>query len=1763
MSSTTNSYFVNVDSYYRDNAKYPNPTDFGINFASFEGTGTFVQGDPLNANSFFQQASIDPDYLDNELSFLNATITNSFRTSEHLYVAGVFDYTKDFIISYDNTNTLFIQTGTNLTGGSNVFGISKVYMFVPFLSKLSYTPSTVSNPYALDWIFYLRPSNSYNFNNKSTKCTFQLTAKEDIYCLFDFSMRNFDFVIYKNGIANLIGQATNPSVPTNLPADSLFAFELGTISNCLVYIDKSGNVGTVNGHSYGYHIFTSNFNLFQTQTNGSFSLETDNGDNAYVSLNVNNFINRTIKTDNIGITFFDGIPLPPAANNEATGYVFNNSTGPVYYGMTNISFAETVTSSNTGPIKVYFTLDDPAKPYLETKFSLPFGTRNGFLYNFWGFQGPDLVPPATKQFFMCSTNDGFTSTSGITGGTGTYIFEIDKSTYNMTLQAVIPTTGSSNMGQCSTGGITYIFNKNPYNYLEVFTFDTITYALTKIGDIQTPSLWPFFSYPTFDVRGSQIWNYWLDGGIGFVPQTYYSQNQTAIWILCFDTSINSFTYLNYIVIPMSIGYGFRVDARLDGKKYLIFSSVTAQQLLYYDVTNPYLVTKAGSCFISASLRTFNLITRIVGSAVKYYLSIQYAGGDRVNNLFDVTDPSNIIPVGAIGELQSLVLPYENQEFTPPYRNGQEVYVDAFGATQFYPGLTGAICDHQCIVQSQLKNVTVESIHYNQNLQATFATPVGATRAQCFNQNDVQYLVYASFAQLSIYDISSIRGVQFITALPLGLPATTMYDFKTISYNGSQYFFIAALGYIFGFILLPNFAGIVPVGLYSAAQAFAELQVYTYNNQLFFLATTYGSCRIYKFSVSPAITFQQFVTMVPGLIPNISPTIVFAQNNRIYTRATVTNFTSNADINYYWELTNFGITLATVFIAYPGPFPRSSSKYTDPRDQQTYISGFVNVAIGAFDINFNDVTGVPIGNLLFANFQTINFSVGLNAFTNFFYTDRPYLISNKYGGPGTKGDYLSCFDLTYLSYDVQVMDLSIAAAGTGPYPAYVIDMNISQLGSKVTCVNVLSNGFTYLYDMSNPSYAGKYQTLTPITSVATNPSFSLGSSFISKLDPEGNQLWISRLSNYQTGSNRASELINNSNMKISKDNLTLYVCGGWTNQIQAFPPNSTGPNCRITSYDSKYNGFVASLNTIDGVWNWILPIQGANNDYVQRLEYASNLNTIGLVGYTTSDNLIIYQRQLAGNLNNPTIPQLNIVGSTNNTNSFVLYFNSAGTLNWHANIYSNVSTTTVNMLDIGYDNGVFVVSGLTNSSLVECTDSTLANVQDLYTKCQSTNQYAIINYYFNTSGVYLRSQYIQLPFIAIGNITDSKIYSSQNLTTFCPTFSLALDSVLEFYNKDGTLAELHTGPSNSLVSYVVDYKNESRYFDQNVYYSNIRLANPPPPYAFTGGEYINYSLYVLGVPDDKVLNKSFSVRNNEVAGTGDYRIILNNSIDTAKIVRLFPEVNSITGSNEFYSVNLSSSPLLSIITYNIASQPTINNTITILSGLSANSLSSSTTYYVTFPKGGDIVSLQVLSFTVDVNGNYVFTLQDVNDLRVSPLGPFYGPYLYLTQFNQNIFYTLQFFPSNITTPVFFFVQLDSLVIPNRPLRQSANADERFLTDMPYIYLALYTVNDQDIDDKDIVNIVFDNNPNRERIAIFQLNTVNAGDTTNFVTYNTTVRPKIKFVPNFNTLRIKLIDRYGNIILFDNTPYKPSDARFTGGVVSPKLMNMTIRFFLQKI
>ena len=450
--------------------------------------------------------------------------------------------------------------------------------------------------------------------------------------------------------------------------------------------------------------------------------------------------------------------------------------------------------------------------------------------------------------------------------------------------------------------------------------------------------------------------------------------------------------------------------------------------------------------------------------------------------------------------------------------------------------------------------------------------------------------------------------------------------------------------------------------------------------------------------------------------------------------------------------------------------------------------------------------------------------------------------------------------------------------------------------------------------------------------------------------------------------------------------------------------------------------------------------------------------------------------------------------------------------------------------------------------------------------QTLNRNSLIVYYFDLQGIYNKSQLIKLPSDTYAIINDVKLYKGLNQDFICPTIKYNTDTETTIYNKDGSLAKTFTGAINRTVSYVIDYKHNSYFIDPftGIEYSIIRYSVPPSYPFTTSTDYAYYNLYIKGIAEDLILNKNFSVRSTILTSSQEdtkYEVVLNSKVDTSKLIRIFEEVNGNPESLFYYVTNLSPSSLQTIFEYNKDDQPTINNTITTISFSQEINLSNS--YYITFPKGNEIVSIPILSITKNQIGQYVFQLEDVNSLRVPPSNNFYGPYLYLTTLNENIYYNLQFFPGSINLPVFYTIELNGVVIPNRRLRENPLKNVRTLNDLPYIYLAIYSVNSEDVNDKDVVNIVYDNNPNRDRVAIFQLFTTEASLNSNYVTYTTKMKPRIKFQSQYRTLRIQLLDRFGTVLLFDNTPYKPDDQVYEGSVVPEELMNCSVQFLLTKI
>ena len=143
LSSLNTTYYVDINSQYRDLERYQNPADFAVTFKTFTGTGEYSQGLPLNAESFFQLSSIDPDFRDADLEVYGGAISQVKRFGDStIFCCGW---------AYNGTPGLSFFYRENYIPYSNILPNTAS----PWIAKIStiFTNGEISG-YSVDWIVY-------------------------------------------------------------------------------------------------------------------------------------------------------------------------------------------------------------------------------------------------------------------------------------------------------------------------------------------------------------------------------------------------------------------------------------------------------------------------------------------------------------------------------------------------------------------------------------------------------------------------------------------------------------------------------------------------------------------------------------------------------------------------------------------------------------------------------------------------------------------------------------------------------------------------------------------------------------------------------------------------------------------------------------------------------------------------------------------------------------------------------------------------------------------------------------------------------------------------------------------------------------------------------------------------------------------------------------------------------------------------------------------------------------------------------------------------------------------------------------------------------------------------------------------------------------------------------------------------------------------------------------------------------------------------
>lgn len=866
------------------------------------------------------------------------------------------------------------------------------------------------------------------------------------------------------------------------------------------------------------------------------------------------------------------------------------------------------------------------------------------------------------------------------------------------------------------------------------------------------------------------------------------------------------------------------------------------------------------------------------------------------------------------------------------------------------------------------------------------------------------------------------------------------------------------------------------------------------------------------------------------------------------------------------------TIYLIYVNNPGGFQSVVFNITNP---------FVPIRLPSIDAGYNgryildgsDVNASLIGN-------NVGSTVFVHPLTNKIYSLQ--MNNNLYTGAWST--FLTYKDYTNLNSvpGSTLINLNFYKEGTSyDYSSFFVpDIRSTVWNQKVwgmfmlystgtTNIQSTTSSATFFLDVSSPEYTFQnYKNDNSLSSIFTTTTYTgvsgIGTSMVTKLNNYGSSDWLSYMGGDGiSGNNMWSMNVVSSNIEIDDTLRNLYIAGSWKNKIQNYTSNRLMMNQIISSVtDTSINSYILKMNVNTGEFVWTTPTFGSNDDYFERLQYiSSTYKGIGVVSHFSSPSMLIYEPQTSksgGSFTNPVNTILNI-GNSSTVTSAIFVINESGLLQWYSKIYSTEQNRDTYLYDLSVDGGQINCIGFSNANILRCTDSTLKNVQNTYSTIDPITQRYVIVYSYDLNGNYLKSQKVEFDTNINVSVQDIKTFSSLNrIVFFANCRSNTSGQYIYTYNKDGTIAStVGEVDENKNLTYIFTYKYDSSFTDTNgKKYSQVKMNT------LTLQDFTNYKLFIQGgvqvndlnnitsttLNTETILNNNFSIRASTGSGTGAM-ITLNSLVDTSKIVRYNLPIN-----NNYWKGSISPTSLFGSFSFNTGSSTT-SLTVSEFFCNTPTIVSSTGTYYIFYSvTGGSFQRIEVSSISLYRN---IYTINLTQPI-VNTITPGFS---YLATINKNADYTLQFYPGSLTAPVYFNVVLNSITIPNRPVKSYDYSGVRYLSDFPYIYLALINADDNDSIDPNIFNNFYTNNIDKSKAAIFTLpsNTLVGGS--NFAVLTTSYVPKLKFSPGFYNIRIILYDPDGNIILYDNTPTLSSDSSFTGGTVPDKLIRIILSLTLK--
>jgi hypothetical protein len=1767
MSSNT-TYYVDISSEYRDLEKYPNPADFGITFQTFSETGYFPQGLPLSPSGFFQQTSIDPDFIEAGLSFVNIEyITLYKRINNSLFISGIYNNVNSTgsYITYNDTNIFNLYViGDNSTGA---------YTNAPFLLRIDKTENAI--PYTVKW--QILPIQKNIYVSSSDGCNFSITQDNNIY--YSFCYDNVFNLCLKNEngeILTLIPNIQQPygdDVPSYLP--TLFTFLL----------NFDGNLGLYNGRNWGYHVVSDKINGMKSIVNPV----VDNGKNLYQVVDDIPSNYTTTLTSNLGEgNDYNNQNYTLYPRNIYTYTGINQNIVLYYVNLTNYENS-IPTNAMTGTF--YVNTDSfTGTNKISTDYLVRPSNISQLGYADFCETSTDLYAVVNYFTEYTGTNPGDQATGGIKNpDLPIQYYKYDKtgSTFNL-------------MDSTSVGS----YNGYMYPHSISYNDNIYTFGRASFTGTETSSNLYVYKFNTTTNTVSKVATIGFTGSMQSNSKIYAMSSGTNIYVTCNDydafnisndTITNGYVYnfnpsTNSIVAystfqALASSTTFMTSLIKEDKKYILVSYSSNPDTDFYDVTD----------FSNVSA---NYFTSFISSAIPVPIKYNQAGitnyfllstNPSLNNiLFNINDLSN--PIQMITPIGTNYYVYANSN---GYLYSYQTYIFGGGIFRYVSGdINNGDSGFFPFIEKAFTTSSIDSIHYSENTSHTQQVQTGSSCIVTFfnpytNKN---FLSTISDEYINFYEV--FESVDLVLSLSENIGLSSIPTvFKTFEFDNKQWFFIcySTLCNVYTIDLTTSLSLTFLETINPADGNILDIQIYNKEGVLNTILFTDGSSNMYFYEYVSNFTLITTYDYSFGSYGLYSSSFYYFDNiNSSYNLLIFTSI-SLGQTNLYSQVLditdpiNVSIFAGEELVGASAPPSYKAIKTLNYSTFKYFLGYFANIN-NPNDSSVASTTDYSIqlfgsSSIITAyNMNDYNGTYCINAFVK---NDKIYVLTNR-SDKGNPTEYLTC----YVNSDPNPIRFAAEAVFyyTVILEAAMIDLNIVEIGNKVISISLLSNNNVYLYDMTDPEFAGQSQERTISqfknysgTGFFSN-NFSYEASFIHQIKNSGEPRWatfagstVDQLENLGFNDNNTSGFLLRTtitDLQIDSTQQNLYLCGYFNNQIQYFNYTSTGyyQTQKILNVNNNLykDSFTQRITLLTGNSVWLIPYFGEEQEIINSLGYSSSDNTILVSGYSDSNVFTIYNPQSAGTLSNPTNIQKNITTISNNS-GFISKFNSSGILQYNNLIYSEEQTTNIQNQKIFVDGNRIFVLGKSNSNELKTIDSSNSISQTLYSDINPTIENNLFLYVYNINGSYIQSNLVTL-----SPATNNSFYFIDSNRNFNEIILLnTLNSQLSpstcyIYNKDGTLASSYEYITGFNTTNLIKYQYDSTYYDNNgLPYSQI-VFNSTTPYTFTGSDFENYYIYIGGSLNSTGINRSFTVRDNFTGTNGNPTILLNTYIQISSIDRFFNSINNIPNSDKYYISNLSKSPLASIIEYDIMNVNTGTNQITVLN--SKTPINSNQFYYIVYPYDGETSKIiPVTNIQSLPNNEYIFTLEYVNDLENPTGGNYYGPYLYLASFNQSLYYNLQYFPGSIAQPTYFNIRLQSMTIPNRPLLNLSNTygGTRTLNDIPFIYLSIYNTDDNDNYDTQIVNVVYDSTPlSIKPYPIFQIPVSNQSSSNNFATFSSDIQPIVKFSPGYYNLRIKLFDMKGNPLLFDTSSTKPSDTTFNGGIVPDYLNNIYFRMAFSK-